>query len=103
MPIDLHRFIYHDKRGERANVLPRLNRSALAREVGVSRSQLSRILSGKIEPPVKTLRRLAEVLSASLDEVDKFLKSLRGKAEGRESSKSSKSVVNVRIESQRRK
>lgn len=79
MAMDLQRFTYQDKRGERADVLPRLNRSALAREVGISRSQLSRILNGRIEPPVKTLRRLAVVLQGSLDEVDGWLKGLRAR------------------------
>lgn len=75
--MDLNRFAYQDSRGERSEVLPELNRSALAREIGVSRSQLSRILSGKSEPPMRTLRGMAVVLGATLDEVDQFLKSLK--------------------------
>lgn len=81
--MDLHKFVYHDKRGERAEVLPRLNRSALAREIGISRSQLSRILNGKIEPPTKTLRSMAVAMSASLDEVDEFLRSLKSKKQSK--------------------
>lgn len=83
--MDLHRFTYADRRGERSDVLPRLNRSALAREIGISRSQLSRILNGKIEPPIKTLRCMAAAMSATLDEVDQFLKSLRTKSNQRRS------------------
>lgn len=83
--MDLHRFTYQDKRGERAEVLPRLNRSALAREIGISRSQLSRILNGKIEPPTKTLRSMAVAMSASLDEVDEFLMSLKQRNKQRQS------------------
>jgi transcriptional regulator with XRE-family HTH domain len=79
--MDLHKYKYQDKRGERSHVLPGLNRSALASAVGVSRSQLSRILGGKIEPPIKTLRGLARALGASLDEVDEFLKRLRTNGE----------------------
>jgi transcriptional regulator with XRE-family HTH domain len=81
--LNIHKFTYQDKRGERSRVLPGLNRSALASAVGVSRSQLSRILGGKIEPPIKTLRGLARALGASLDEVDEFLKGLRNEHERR--------------------
>jgi plasmid maintenance system antidote protein VapI len=73
----LRRYYYHDARGERSEVLEELNRSALAMEIGIHRSQLSRILSGKIEPPTKTLRRMAEVLGSSLDEVDTWLRGIR--------------------------
>ncbi|PWT88246.1 MAG: hypothetical protein C5B54_10940 [Acidobacteria bacterium] len=68
---------YEDMRGERSRVMPDLNRSALAKDIGVSRSQLSRILNGKVDPPVKTLRLLADALEASLDEVDAWLKELK--------------------------
>lgn len=77
--MDLSRFAYQDKRGERSDVLPRLNRSELARACGISRSELSRILNGKVEPPVKTLRKIANALNASLDEVDRLLKELKSK------------------------
>jgi len=76
--VNLNKFKYKDKRGERADILPKLNRSALARGMDISRSQLSRILNGRVEPPVKTLRKMAEVLDATLDEVDEWLRELKG-------------------------
>jgi len=77
MTINTYKYQYDDERGERSGVLPEVNRSALSRDTGISRSQLSRILSGKVEPPLKTLRVLADALEASLDEVDDWLKELR--------------------------
>ena len=75
-----HKFKYVDDRGERANAMPELNRSALAREAGISRSQLSRILNGRIEPPVETLRKIAVAMDATMDETDAWLRRLRGRA-----------------------
>ena len=77
--MNLHKFKYADPRGERADTLPDVNRSELARQVGVSRSQLSRILGGRTEPPVRVLRALAVAWDASLDDVDRMLKALRKK------------------------
>lgn len=75
----LGKFTYQDSRGERADVLPNVNRSALAREMGCSRSQLSRILNGRIEPPLKMVRKLAAAMNMTMDEVDQFLKGLKNK------------------------
>lgn len=75
--MDFGKYTYQSKQGQRAERLPHVNRSALARAMGVSRSQLSRILNGQIEPPMKMVRKLADALDASLDEVDEFLKKLR--------------------------
>jgi transcriptional regulator with XRE-family HTH domain len=82
------KYAYEDKRGERSDVLPRLNRSALAREIGVSRSQLSRIFAGSLTPPLHTLQKLAGALDATLDEMVEFLKRNQKKTNSKNSKRS---------------
>jgi len=65
-----------DPRGERSDIRPEINRSELARQIGVGRSHMSRILRGQIKPTVKTLRKLAVVLGTNLDGADRFLNHL---------------------------
>ena len=77
--MNLARFRYRDKRGGRSDALSHVNRSALARQAGVSRSHMSRILSGQVEPPLKTLRAIAQAVNATIDEVDKWLRGLKVK------------------------
>lgn len=47
--------------------------------MGISRSQLSRILLGNITPPLKTLEKLAQALGAGLDETVEFLRKQKTK------------------------
>lgn len=75
--MDFSKYRYTSNQGQRAQRLPDVNRSALARHMGVSRSQLSRILNGEIDPPLKMVRKLADALGVGLDEMDQWLKKLR--------------------------
>lgn len=75
------KFKHTDPRGERAKVAPDINRSELARSIGVGRAHLSRIMSGKIRPNVDTLRKLACALGTNLDGADRFLNGLNAERE----------------------
>lgn len=75
--MNLTRFKYEDSRGERSHTLPNLNRSALAKELHISRSHLSLIFNGKRNPTMDLLRKLSTALHMSLDETDQFLKRLK--------------------------
>lgn len=63
-------------RGNVPKVLPKLNRSALARASGLSRVQVSRILSGQTKAGLKALTGLARALDTNLDGVVKFIASI---------------------------
>ncbi len=66
--------------GVRSQFLPQLNRSALGREIGVTRAHISRILSGQQAPSIETMRKLSKALDMTLDEVDKWLYRIRERA-----------------------
>lgn len=75
--MNLNQFRYEDGRGERSQTLSNLNRSALSKVTGISRSQLSRILSGKANPTMEVLRKLSIALNMNIDDTDQFLKRLK--------------------------
>ena len=76
--INVARFQHAVPCGERARIAPHINRSELERAMGIGRAHLSRIMSGRTEPGVKTLKALATALGTGLDGADKFLRALNG-------------------------
>lgn len=83
--LGLGRFGYTSNRGERSKVLAQINRSELARVLGVHKSYASKILSGGANPGIVVMRRMAEVFGCTVDEVDRWLAGIRdkGKRKGR--------------------
>lgn len=79
MALNLGKYGYKDKRGDRGHVLAGVNRTALAKALGMSRTEVSGILNGRVTPPWKTVRRFAEVLGVSLDEIDVWLRGLKSR------------------------
>lgn len=75
--VGLGKFGYKSNRGERSKVLSRVNRSELARALGVHKSYASKILSGDAQPGIKVMRRMAEVFGCSVDDVDAWLVGLK--------------------------
>jgi transcriptional regulator with XRE-family HTH domain len=73
------RFPHTVTRGARSEHAPKLNRSALARKIGISRAHMSNILSGKTVPTVLTLRKIARALQVSLDQAYTFVSRVSGK------------------------
>ena len=69
-------FIIAGKQGIRSKYLPEMNRSELGRRIGMGKSHISKILSGKVVPGIMTARRLSDALGMSLDEFYLFLKSI---------------------------
>jgi transcriptional regulator with XRE-family HTH domain len=57
--------------------IPELNRSALGAELGIGRAHISRIFAGKITPGTRLMRKLADALGVSLDDMDKILRDIR--------------------------
>lgn len=69
-------------RGARSRVLPDVNRSELARRLGIGRSYVSKVLSGSVSPGVEMLEGLAREFGVSMEEMNHRLKTVR---EGRKS------------------
>jgi transcriptional regulator with XRE-family HTH domain len=77
IPMHLRRSVV-SKSGNRSKFAPELNRSEVARRVGVTRSHMSLIMSGKIKPTTDTLVKLGKVLGMeSVDQVMRFLEGVR--------------------------
>ena len=72
---------YADSRGarpvRRRDAWPGLNRSALARKLGTSRSMVSRWLTGKVMPGLAHAGRVASELGMSLETLQLTLMKLR--------------------------
>lgn len=69
--------------GVRSKFAPDLNRTKLGKAIGISRPHMSRILSGEIQPTMRTLRKMANVLGTSVDVVDEFLADVKAAANGK--------------------
>jgi transcriptional regulator with XRE-family HTH domain len=67
-------FPHTTKRGTRSPHAPNLNRSALARKIGTTRAHMSMILSGKAQPSLEMLRRIARALKVGVNEADRFVR-----------------------------
>ena len=74
---ELGRFGYKSNRGERSRILKQVNRSELARVLGVHKSYASKILGGSAQPGIAVMRRMGEVFGCTVDEVDQWLGGLR--------------------------
>jgi transcriptional regulator with XRE-family HTH domain len=61
------------KQGVKPKFMPEINRSKLAKDIGITRAHMSRIFSGKVYPGMKILSKLAKALGCSLDAMVKVL------------------------------
>ena len=59
--------------GEVGERVGRANRTELARELGVTRSHVSQVLSGKSVPSLSVAARIARNLGVSLDGLNEYL------------------------------
>jgi DNA-binding XRE family transcriptional regulator len=66
-------------RGTKPNTLPGLNRSALAKDIGISRVCVSRVLGGYCRPRLEAASKIAKALSMSLDGLFKMLEGIKAK------------------------
>jgi len=57
--------------------IPEINRSELARMLGVDRAHVSRILSGKIRPKSEMVGRIAKAVGVSVGEMRMVLDAMR--------------------------
>ena len=70
---------YRTGRGPRSSEFKEVNRSEVARKLGVSRSHISRILSGNVDPSVEVLDKLSRLLRISMGQLNVELKRVRNK------------------------
>jgi DNA-binding XRE family transcriptional regulator len=59
------------------SVLPKLNRTALAKSIGLSRVCVSRVLSGYGKPRMEAASKIAKALGMSMDELFKLLEKIK--------------------------
>jgi transcriptional regulator with XRE-family HTH domain len=60
---------YPSGKGSRSKVFPEINRAEVARQLDITRSHVSKILSGHVEPSSDILLRLAAVLGIRAEEL----------------------------------
>jgi transcriptional regulator with XRE-family HTH domain len=68
------------RRNSQLNVpsyLPDLNRSELAKKVGVDRAHISRVFSGQVIPGMPLMRKLSRALGISVGKLDKVLEEIQ--------------------------
>lgn len=63
------KYIHRDGRGPRSPTFPSINMEALAQSAGISRSQVSKIFSGKSKASVTTLVAISQSLGITIDEL----------------------------------
>lgn len=84
-PINLDRFKHENAAGIRSELLPDVDLTLLAKEVGIARTYLSHLVHGRFEPGKKTLMQFAERVSrgqrrVTFEEADRWFKDLRVRA-----------------------
>jgi len=86
MSLRLDRYKHTDARGDRSTVLPSVNLSRLARDVGINRGHMSLVINGRIVAGRELLFKLAKALDGSVEEVDRWLHRLKAKNDRRRAS-----------------
>lgn len=83
---------HDDPRGARSPVLPDINRSEVARQVGMSRAHMSKVLAGKARPSADTLIALAKLFGMDVEVLNRKLKEIADSSSSG-SSKNSRSKI----------
>jgi len=58
-------------RGPRSKVFPNVSRSEVAKHLKITRSHVSKILSGTVTPSVDVLERMANLFQMSMEELNR--------------------------------
>ena len=67
---------HRTNRGERSKIFPEICRQEVAKSLGVTRSHVSKILSGNVSPSVEVLERMARLLGMTMEALTHRIRSV---------------------------